>query len=202
MGQGRTHQHPDTVNAKRIIRKEKLLWRSSLPHEEALTKSEQIAANLKRLPEYSVARTILFYVSAKGNEVNTHTLIGEALDRGIRVLVPVTDFDRKRLIISEIKSFHELAPARFGLLEPPADALRPIDPNEADVIIVPGVAFDTQCRRLGFGGGYYDRLLSTVRAPAVALSYEGQFVDRVPVSSTDISVDIIVTETRVYRRLT
>ncbi len=200
MSEKKTEQCHDIANAKRAIRKEKILWRSSLPEEEALRMSERIAANLKRLPEYSSAKTILFYVSAKGNEVNTHPLIAEAISSEIRVLVPVTDFQEKRLIISEIISLDELAPARYGLLEPLHDALRPTDPGVADVIIVPGVAFDTQCRRIGFGGGYYDRLLSAARVPSIALGFEGQFVERVPVCSTDVSVDMIVTETRVYRR--
>ena len=192
-------QSHNISDAKRSLRKEKLRWRSSLPAEEARLKSQRIADALKTLPEYASAKTVLFYVSAKPNEVDTHSLIRDALSNGVRVLVPVTDFDHNKLSVSEIKDMGELVPARFGLLEPDPDSLQPADPNEADVIIVPGVAFDRECRRVGFGGGYYDRLLSRTHAATIALSYEGQFVEKVPTDSKDMPVDIIVTESRVYR---
>ena len=196
---GKMSQSSELVEAKRSLRREKIRWRRSMPLEEARAKSELIAAAVKSLSEYAGAKTILFYVSAKPNEVDTHFLIRDALSRGLRVLVPVTDFDRNRLIISELKDMAELAPARFGLLEPRADSLRPVDASEADVIIVPGVAFDRRCRRIGFGGGYYDRLLADARVPSVALGYEGQLVERVPTGSNDVPVDILVTESRIYR---
>jgi 5-formyltetrahydrofolate cyclo-ligase len=187
------------VEAKRSLRKEMLAWRGSLSSEQVLEKSGQIAAAVRDLPEYQDAKTILFYVSAKPGEVDTHALIREALAGGVTALVPVTDFDNNELIVSDLKDMDELAPARFGLLEPRRDAVRPVDPNEADVVIVPGVAFDSECRRIGFGGGYYDRLLSGCGAVTIALAYDGQMVERVPTASTDVPVDIIVTESRIYR---
>lgn len=184
---------------KQALRKKMLEWRRSLSVEEAGRKSEQIAAAARALPEYKNAKTILFYVSAKKNEVDTHALIHDALSKGVRVLVPVTDFDKNELIVSELRDMNELEPARFGLLEPAGNAIRPVDPAEADIVIVPGVAFDRECRRVGFGGGYYDRLLSGGGAVSIALSYEGQMVDRVPTDSHDVPVDIIVTEKQTYR---
>jgi 5-formyltetrahydrofolate cyclo-ligase len=189
----------EIVSAKHSLRKEMIRRRSSMPAEEVRGKSEQIAANVRALPEYADAATILFYVSAKPNEVDTHALIREALDRGVKTLVPVTDFDRNELSISELKSMEELVPARYGLLEPAPESVRPTDPREADVIMVPGVAFDSNCRRIGFGGGYYDRLLADTGAATIALSYEGQLVERVPTDSNDMPVDMVVTESRVYR---
>jgi 5-formyltetrahydrofolate cyclo-ligase len=189
----------EPANAKQALRKEKIRWRSSLSAEEALVKAQRIADTVRALPEYARARTILFYVSAKANEVDTHALIREALSRGVRALVPVTDFDRRELIVSELKNMDELAPVRFGLLEPRGDSIRPTDPRDADVIIVPGVAFDRECRRMGFGGGYYDRLLATSNATTIALSYDGQLVELVPTDANDMPVDILVTETRIYR---
>jgi len=187
------------IEEKRALRKEKIEWRASLAPEDARIKSAKIAASVRTLPEYGGAKTILFYVSAKANEVDTHTLIREALAGGLRVLVPVTDFDRNELIVSELKDMEELAPARFGLLEPSGDAIRPFDPKGADVIMVPGVAFDRDCRRIGFGGGYYDRLLADCRAASIALAYEGQMVERVPTDEHDLPVDVIVTESRIYK---
>ena len=189
----------DLADAKRSLRKKMIEWRSSLSAEEAQGKSELIAAAVRALPEYKDARTILFYVSAKPNEVDTHPLLREALSKGVKTLVPVTDFDRNELIISELKDMSELVTARFGLLEPPRDSVRPVAAREADVIIVPGVAFDTGRRRLGFGGGYYDRLLADADAVSIALGYEGQIVERVPAGSKDKLVDVIVTERRVLR---
>ncbi len=187
-------------DTKRSLRKKMVEWRASLSTEEAGRKSEQIASLVGTLPEYSDARTILFYVSAKPNEVGTHALIRKALSRGVRTLVPVTDFDRRELVISELKDMAELEPARFGLLEPRADSIRPVAASEAEAVIVPGVAFDTCCRRIGFGGGYYDRFLAECAAVSIALCYEGQIVERVPTDSTDVPVDIIVTEKRIFRK--
>lgn len=192
-------QSRQLTEAKRSLRKKMIAWRSSLTAAEALEKSQKIAARIKTIREYQNAKTILFYVSAKPNEVDTHPLIREALSGSIKVLVPATDFDRNELIISEIKDMQELVPARYGLLEPRRDSLVPTDPGEAEVIIVPGVAFDRQCRRIGFGGGYYDRLLADSEAITIALSYEGQMVERVPVDDNDIPVDMIVTESAIYR---
>lgn len=184
---------------KSAVRKEKLLWRKSLSREDVRMKSTQIAAQLQSLPEYATAESVLFYVSSKKNEVDTHALIIDALEKQVQVLVPVTDFDKQALLIAEIKAMEELVPARFGLLEPAPDSLRLASAKDAGIIIVPGVAFDRQGRRVGFGGGYYDRLLSTTTAPSVALSYEGQLVEEAPVDRHDIPVDIIVTEHAIYR---
>jgi 5-formyltetrahydrofolate cyclo-ligase len=185
--------------AKRLLRREKIRWRSALPAEQARQRSRQIAAKLKSLSEYDDAKTILFYVSAKTNEVDTHSLIRDAIAEQRRILVPTTDFDHQTLTISEINSMEDLVRGRFDLLEPRPDSLRPTEPSEADVIIVPGVAFDRQCRRLGFGGGYYDRLLAEANSISIALGYEGQLVDLVPTDSNDIPVDILVTESHIYR---
>jgi len=189
----------DIRKLKQAARKEKLLWRKSLSPEEAREKSRCIAAALRILPEYAAAKSVLFYVSAKANEVDTHALIQEALEKGVRVLVPATDFDNHVLKIAEILAMQELVPGRFGLLEPAPDQLRIRTAEDADVIIVPGVAFDRKCRRVGFGGGYYDRLLSGRRSPAVALAYEGQLMERAPVDAHDVPVDLLVTERAVYR---
>jgi 5-formyltetrahydrofolate cyclo-ligase len=188
----------EIFEAKRSLRKEKIRWRSTMPAEEARAKSEQIAARIKTLTQYANAKTVLFYVSAKSNEVDTRALMREALAGSVRVLVPVTDFERKMLIISEIKSMQELVPARFGLLEPEPNSLRPVSVTEAEVVIVPGVAFDHECRRIGFGGGYYDRLLSDTDITSIALCYDGQIVSRVPTDFNDMPVDILVTESHIY----
>ena len=190
----------EIFEAKHSLRLEKIRWRSSMSAEEAQHKSEQIAVNIKTISQYSSARTILFYVSAKANEVDTHNLICAAFAKDVRVLVPVTDFDRNELIIAEIKSMDELVPVRFGLLEPSPDMLRPAEAADADIVIVPGVAFDRECRRIGFGGGYYDRLLADADITSIALCYEGQLVDRVPTDSNDMSVDMLVTEDGIYYR--
>jgi 5-formyltetrahydrofolate cyclo-ligase len=190
---------PSLAETKRILREEKLRWRGSLSEQDARAASGLIAEAVRILPEYKNALTILFYVSAKANEVDTHALIREALSGGVRVFVPVTDFDRSELIISELKDMEELERVRFGLLEPASEFVRPVDPQVADVIIVPGVAFDSECRRIGFGGGYYDRLLVGGNAVSIALAYAGQMVERVPTGEHDIPVDIIVTEERIYQ---
>jgi 5-formyltetrahydrofolate cyclo-ligase len=96
---------------------------------------------------------------------------------------------------------NDLAPGYCGILEPAADAA-PASPDEFDVILVPGIAFDQSCCRLGHGGGFYDRLLPQLAPGAltIGIAFDEQVVDSLPREEHDVPVDVLVTPTRVLRR--
>ncbi|MFQ5709310.1 MAG: 5-formyltetrahydrofolate cyclo-ligase [bacterium] len=187
-----------TFEAKQEIRHCIESRRRELSRDWVRSKSEVISQNLTELPEFRTAQCIHTYVAWR-NEVDTHPLIKELLKAGCRVVVPVVDLTRHVLQHSEIKKFEDLQGGAFGILEPPPDKILPVELSEIDLIVVPGVAFDLTGNRIGFGGGYYDDFLKQVSALKVALAFQFQIVDRIPVRNQDQRVDAIVTEENVYR---
>lgn len=186
------------VNEKARLRREVLARRDAEPGREE--KSARIRARLAQLPDYESARTIAAFVGV-GSEVETLPLIREALKSGRRVAVP--SVTGGRLVLTLLRDVSELAPAPFGLLEPPAqlrdEPSRQVDAEDVDFFVVPGVAFDAQGGRLGHGKGYYDGLLSRARPDAsfTAVAFECQLVAAVPMTQRDVRVHRVVTERRV-----
>lgn len=184
------------MKAKDEIRKEILVMRGAHPQPARLIKSAEIGERLFSLDAFARARTVLFY-AAKGDEVLTKGMILRALSGGKRVVLPVVR--QQDLVLSEIKSFEgdDLAPGKFGILEP--KIVVPVEPRKIEVVIVPGVAFDEHGNRVGFGKGYYDRLLKRLEKgiPRIGLAYEFQIVPKIPAGEWDIPVHTIITEKRV-----
>ena len=183
---------------KEDIRNKILQLRTSLSQKEAIIKSLKIQKSLFNLPEFVKAKTILFYVSTK-NEVKTEIMIKKALEEGKRVIVPISNLKEKTLTLSELKDFDkELEPGSFNILEPKKEFIRKVSPEELDMIIVPGVAFDMGGDRIGYGMGFYDNFLKRLKkhVPVVGLAYELQIVDDIPVDDRDVTVNKIVTEER------
>jgi len=192
----------DSRNKKKELRRKILALRDALPLGERQRKSKSIHARLFSLPEFNTAKTIAFYASFRG-EVLTEVMIGETLSLGKVVVLPITDLIHKRLTFSRIMDYStDLGPGTWGILEPRPDRIRPIALDEIDLIITPGAVFDHKGARIGYGGGFYDGLLKSLqtRRPSVALAFELQMVEEVPVDSNrDEPVDVIVTEERVIR---
>jgi 5-formyltetrahydrofolate cyclo-ligase len=191
---------------KKEIREEFKLLRARQPMEEALTKSSRIQEILFELPEFKEAKAVSFYVTKPGSgEVETEQMIKASIRMGKRVLLPIVEKTAKRLVLSELRDFDaELAPGAFNVPEPKSGYRRPMPARECDLIIVPGVVFDMHGYRLGFGGGYYDRLLREISSPKlgipfVGLAYELQVVDKLPHTRHDVAVHILVTEKRLLR---
>ena len=184
---------------KGTIRKEMLARRNAMTSAEAESKSKAIAATLMKIKEYKEVGTVLFY-SAKGNEVKTENLIRAAIKEGKRVLLPVTNIEKKEIIVAEIKDYgSELLEGAFGILEPKRKIT--VDEKAIDVVIVPGVAFDLTCHRLGYGHGFYDKLLHRLAAEnpsmvTIGLSYDFQVVEKLPAEGHDHKLDKIVTEAK------
>lgn len=181
-----------TSSAKRALRTRLLAARAAMSAADRARAAAAICDRLLDLPEVASARVVAAYVGV-GTELPTLPLLDTLTARGVRVLLPVL-LDDDALAWGTYDA--TLVEGRRGLLEPArADA----DLAAAEVVVVPGVAYDVTGRRLGRGGGSYDRALATVTVPVVALALDGEVVDEVPVEEHDRRVDVVVTPTRVLR---
>lgn len=186
------------VDDKKTTRQRVLEKRGTLSLEEIETKSKRIMDKLTSMKQYQEAKTVMFYVDAK-NEVQTRQAINIALAMGKRVVVPKTIKDHGLEAI-EIKSLDELKPGFFGIMEPQQST--GIDPKEIDFIVVPGVAFDRNGVRIGYGGGYYDHFLPKLRPDVLktAVAFELQILNRLDPEPHDVIMDIIITEDHIYEK--
>lgn len=182
------------LEAKVAIRERLLAERSAV--EAALRNewSEVIADRLVDLPVWRDARVVHTYVGAVQGEVATREIVRRALADGKTVVCPRVRWDPRGLESFTIRSLDELVETRRGLWEPDPSRVDPVGVSALDVVLVPGIAFDRRGRRIGFGAGLYDRFLSGVDAPRVALAFSLQIQDSLPVEPHDEPVDWIVTE--------
>jgi len=175
------------------LRKQALNKRFNLTAEQRRAASTEIEARLFGLPEFRAASTVMFYASFQ-SEVETHHMIRRALAEGKRVVLPRVK--GKELELLEIENFdRDVAPGAWGILEP--EGGKPAQLREIGLIVLPGAAFDEQGNRIGYGAGYYDKLLPLFKGSTAALAFELQLVSAVPAASHDIPVQKIITEKRV-----
>lgn len=185
---------------KSKIRKEINGIRDSTPDSELDEKSEKIGDNLYKTSEFMNAKTILFYVSTR-SEVRTKQMIKDSMKLGKRIAVPSTDMKKHMICSFELKDFeNELAPGAFGVLEPKKDVCNEVPIGEIDLIIVPGTAFDRKGDRIGYGRGFYDKLLSSLKdVKTIGLAYDFQVVQQIPEDEHDVKVDMIVTDSEIIK---
>ncbi len=184
--------------AKREAREEALRARRSLTADEVGSLSAGVLRNVLSLPEFGKAGVVTCYVS-KADEVRTQEIIGEALSRDKKVLVPRAEPSSFGLAFCQIGSLDELRPGHFGVLEPPGGAPE-VPLSEAGLVLVPVVAWDASGRRIGYGKGYFDRALKLRgRATSVGLAFESQLRRSLPAGRFDVPLDAVVTEKRVVR---
>jgi len=187
------------LQMKQQIREQTRARRRELPEKDRL--SRVIGRRLVELAEYRCARTVMFYVHVR-NEVRTQHLLPEVWTEGKRMVVPYCVKGRIRLF--ELRSLDELAPGTLGVLEPRRELRdlpeRKADVADVDLVVVPGLAFDRCGGRIGYGKGYYDKLLEHARPETalIALAFECQLVDRIPNHEHDVPMHKIVTEARVW----
>jgi 5-formyltetrahydrofolate cyclo-ligase len=178
---------------KKALRQDVLEERLKLSPEERRAKSREIEKRLFSLPEFRMARIILFYASFR-SEVETHAMVRQALADGKRVVLPKVK--GRDLALFEIKDFdRDVKPGRWDIPEPAGG--KHMEREKIDFIVVPGAAFDHAGNRLGYGAGFYDKLLKGYQGAVVALAFELQIVPTVPAGPHDVPVQKIVTEKRV-----
>ena len=180
---------------KEVIRKQVLGIRNKLSDDEVYRLSEDIFLNLKENSFFNNSTHVMVYLDFK-HEVQTDFIINYCLEHGKKVHIPICIPETHELCISRISSLKELKSGHFGIREPMTEYIRLSDSSLVDLVLVPGVAFDSRGNRIGFGAGYYDRFMKRLQPGAVkaALAYSFQVVDMVPSDEYDIPVDYIVTE--------
>jgi 5-formyltetrahydrofolate cyclo-ligase len=169
--------------------------------------SEIAVRTLTQLPEYQTAQTVLWYLDCR-SELRTRHALPKVLASGKRIVVPyctVDDFGANKLGLWWLQEPDELVVGKWKILEPPRERWeepkKAIQPEQIDMVIVPGVAFSRDGGRMGNGQGYYDRLLERVRPDCllVGLCYECQLFGDLIVSPHDVFMDKVVTERAVYQ---
>lgn len=172
--------------------------RRNISEEKYVDASSRITERLRGQPEYRNAALIHCYVSLNDRgEVDTHPLIRAMLHTEKRVVVPATDFETDTLRHVILNSYDDLSPNKWGVPEPETDAGIEADVGELELVIVPMVAGDRQCNRLGYGKGFYDRFLAETECPTLGLCFEECIVDVIPVEPFDVRLDKIITQNRV-----
>lgn len=181
---------------KENLRTELKNERKALTHQEILALSRKIEKNLFTLDEINNSSAVMVY-NAAFNEPRTLRITQKLLNDGKRVFLPITSITDRKITPSEMFDDDEFKVGAYGILEPKKE--RPTDKSEIDVVLLPGMGFDRNGNRMGFGGGYYDRFLQDYAGIKIGICYSFQIVEKIPTQSTDIPVDFIVTENEVYR---
>ena len=193
---------------KEEIRKQQIGKRDGLGKDERRQMSERISELLFSTEEYCLADTVLSYASFR-SEVITDEINRRILADGKSLYLPKTYTDQKQMRFFRVMNpDHDLEQGTMGIREPsetgPAYDGRQEKPSRIDkgrvLVLMPGVAFDGEGNRLGYGGGYYDRFLSEypqLAGHTILLAYEIQKTEKIPVSPEDVKPKIVLTENRI-----
>lgn len=180
---------------KEKLRKQMLEKRNGISEIERKKKSGDILQRFAESAIYKNAQCIDCYVSV-GSEVETWSMLHQAWKDGKKVAVPVTE-KNGMMYFMEIECIEQLSLTRLGLWEPKGRKEWEHIPCEKDVFLIPGLAFDCRGKRLGYGGGFYDRYLEKYRGfPTIGLGFEVQILENVPWEAYDMDLQYILTEKR------
>ncbi len=179
---------------KQKIRAEYKAKRREIPADRKRWNDRKIRERVEALPSYKRAACLLCYVSLP-DEVDTFALIENALSQGKMVCVPVSLEETHTVDFYRIRSLEELEPGTYGVLEPaPGKAEKITKFPRPAVCIVPGLVFDREGFRLGYGKGYYDRFLQRFRGVKIGVCYRELITELLPHGYYDRPVDWLVSE--------
>ena len=159
------------------------------------------------LEEYQAAETIMWYIHCRSETRTKDQLVEEVNKKEKTIIVPYCTVDENgenKLGLWRMESLEEMVVGKWNILEPPKELWgnpdKEVQPEDLDLVMVPGVGFDREGGRMGNGQGYYDRLMERVKPECklVALCYECQLFDRILTAPHDIYMDKVVTENAVY----
>lgn len=189
------------MQEKKILRKQISSVKKLIPLEEKIRRSDAVMERLLEHPEYKKSKKILFYWSMD-DEVFTKQTVIQAYNEGKEVYLPVVEGDNLRIRLFE-GAAAMVAGESFAIPEPSDDSPE-VFIDDIDLVVVPGVAFDAQCSRMGRGKGYYDRLLSAAtkegRPYTIGVCFDFQLVPKVPVEECDKPLDCVISETSLYHK--
>ena len=195
-------RYTDIREVKKGLRQEFKTTRCAFSPGEKGQRDEKILARLVNLPEYREAPLLLTYVST-AIEVDTHALIGQALAAGKKVAVPWCVPGKVEMKFFYINALSELAPGTFGVLEPVPERAEELPLSSGALLrsfcVLPGLGFDLEGFRLGYGKGYYDRFLSRYPGVTAGVCYTACLRTQLPHGRYDRRADILVTEKFVKR---
>lgn len=187
---------------KAMIRKEKLEARRDLAPEDRKRLSASICERFLAGEDYKCADTILLY-KAYNNEVDTDMIFDKAIADGKKVAYPLTKMtdglpDLRFYVISDMS---QLTEGYMGIMEPDMKKNLDIFEGSADVCVCPGVAFDRKCHRLGYGKAFYDSYITKTKpGKVIGLAFEIQISDDFETEESDRAMDIVITDSAVYKR--
>ena len=177
---------------KNTLRDEYKRLRAELPEDIRTARDKKICATVTALASYRFANTILMYAPT-GSEIDVTEVALHALAAGKRIAYPVCNVDEHTMEFKIVDDISLLKSGSYSIPEPPSDAETVIDLS-GTVCLVPGLVFDREGYRVGYGKGYYDRFLSVYRGTKLGIVYSDFVLDRVPRGRFDRRVDTLVTE--------
>ena len=172
--------------------------RNSLPIWDRKKRSKIIAEKFFGTAYYNNSNNILIFYPFR-SEIDVTIIIRQALENKKNIILPrIHDQELKLFYVDNLKK--QLERGAYGIMEPIIGLCRPAKISDIDLVVVPGISFDKNLNRLGYGGGYYDKLLLHIPegVKKIALCFDIQVVDSIPVSEHDIKVDILITDTKIY----
>ncbi|MDQ7089881.1 MAG: 5-formyltetrahydrofolate cyclo-ligase [Methylococcales bacterium] len=189
---------------KKSQRQQAYARRKAQCHKDEL--SRVICQQFSQHAAYQHATTLLVYLHCR-SEVRTLEFVKTQLKNDKKIIIPYCTHDEHghpKLGLWRLTDLNELVAGTWGILEPPKEhwlnPLKTINPQQLDLIMVPGVAFTQQGARLGNGAGYYDRLLNQVRTDCIlmAIAYESQVVKVLEMNPHDVYMNFVLTEKKCY----
>ncbi|MBI3282613.1 5-formyltetrahydrofolate cyclo-ligase [Candidatus Curtissbacteria bacterium] len=180
----------DSTDLKLSLRKQYIDRRNKLSEEEFLRKSERIEKRVLDLDEMKKAKSVSCYISIN-NEVDTAQIINSLVKKGVLVYVPKYFYGK--WVFSRFESWEKMQGGYKNIFEP-EDLI--LADSDFDVSIIPGVAFDKNGVRLGYGLGVFDKLLAGSKAYKIGLAHDFQIVDEIPREKHDLVMGMVVTERR------
>lgn len=184
---------------KAVLRKKIRRFSRTIPLYQQFSNNREIYIKLFSIPEFINARIVHTNISSFPWEVQNVPLMHYLLSHNCRVIIPVACPEDKELKHFQLLQMGKLERGCYNVWEPYLQSRTSIDPAEAEIIIVPGMAFDRNRHRLGFGRGYYDKFLPAVHCPKIALAYSYQIFPEIPAGKLDHKMDIIITENEIIR---
>ncbi len=161
-----------------------------------LESNKDILYMLLTVPEYKESKRVFTYYSVS-KEVDTRTMIGGALKSGKQVFLPAT-LGGGKMEFREYNEGDELVSGKLNIPEP-REGMPVAEPEDGDVLVVPGLVYDLHGYRLGYGGGYYDRYLANCKGFTIGLCRNRMMFGTLPRDQYDIPVKCIVSETKIAR---
>lgn len=178
---------------KKEIRKKMLKLRNEMEQTIRDKKDEKITLKFAEFLMSKETKSVLLYASY-GSEVNTEKIFYFCQQHAIKTAFPKVLERVKTLELYWVNNLEQLSSGYKSILEPERGAKASIE--EIEVIVVPGIAFDINCYRIGYGGGFYDRLLQYKKGLSIGLAYEEQIIEQIPIEDFDRKVDMIITDER------